>query len=129
MSIILWYRFRSTCTVQGRPSFRQFDWLDELELMDSQPRSTSQDWRALTIAPSARLANRLKAGPHDRSCAEDGCLTRWYRRYLRLIVWPSHLCFDAARTFQTRKFTFSTTVISPWTRLRMVAIVPYYTRV
>jgi hypothetical protein len=46
------------------------DWLDELELMDSQPGSTSQHWRAVTIAASARLANRLNAGPHDRSFAE-----------------------------------------------------------
>ena len=38
------------------------DWLDELELMDSQPGSTSRHWRAVTIAASARLANRLNAG-------------------------------------------------------------------
>jgi hypothetical protein len=36
------------------------DWLDESELMHSQPGSTSRDWRAVTIAASARLANRLK---------------------------------------------------------------------
>jgi hypothetical protein len=35
------------------------DWLDELELMDNQPRSTRQNWRAVTIAASARLADRL----------------------------------------------------------------------
>jgi hypothetical protein len=35
------------------------DWLDELELMDNPPRSTSRDWRAVTIAASARLADRL----------------------------------------------------------------------
>jgi hypothetical protein len=46
------------------------DWLDESESMDSQPGSTSRDWRAVTIAASARLANRLNAGPHDRSFAE-----------------------------------------------------------
>ena len=45
-------------------------WLDELELMDSQPKSTSRHWRAITITASARLANRLNAGPHDRSFAE-----------------------------------------------------------
>ena len=45
------------------------DWLDELELMDSQPGSASRHWRAVTIAASARLANRLNAGPHDRSFA------------------------------------------------------------
>jgi hypothetical protein len=43
------------------------DWLDELELVDSQPGSTSRHWRVVTIAASARLANRLNAGPHDRS--------------------------------------------------------------
>jgi len=46
------------------------DSLDELELMDSQPGSTNRDWRAVTIAESARLANRLNAGQHDRSFAE-----------------------------------------------------------
>ena len=46
------------------------DWLDELELMDSQPGSTNRYWRAVTIATSARFANRLNAGPHDRSFAE-----------------------------------------------------------
>jgi hypothetical protein len=45
------------------------DWLDELELMDSQPGS-SRDWRAVTIAASARLANRLNAGTRDRSFAQ-----------------------------------------------------------
>ena len=47
------------------------DWLDELELMDSQPEATSRNWRAVTIAASVRLANRLNAGPHDRSFAKD----------------------------------------------------------
>jgi len=40
------------------------DWLEELELMDSSPRSTSRDWRAVTIATSARLASRLNVAPH-----------------------------------------------------------------
>ncbi len=34
------------------------DWLDESELMDSPHRATSKEWRAVTIAASARLANR-----------------------------------------------------------------------
>jgi hypothetical protein len=38
------------------------DWLDESDLMDSPPRSTSRDWRAVTVAASARLADRL--APH-----------------------------------------------------------------
>lgn len=36
------------------------DWLDESELMDSPPRSEARDWRAVTIAASARLAARVK---------------------------------------------------------------------
>jgi hypothetical protein len=43
------------------------DWLDESELMDSPPRSTSRNWRAVTIAASARLANRLAVAQHRRS--------------------------------------------------------------
>ena len=35
------------------------DWLDESELMDSPPRSEVRNWRAVTIAASARLADRL----------------------------------------------------------------------
>jgi hypothetical protein len=38
------------------------DWLHEAQSMDRQPGSTSRDWRAVTIAASARLANRLKRG-------------------------------------------------------------------
>ncbi|HET6842856.1 MAG TPA: hypothetical protein VFK06_14445 [Candidatus Angelobacter sp.] len=38
------------------------DWLDESELMDSQDGSARRDWRAVTIAASARLANRLNSG-------------------------------------------------------------------
>jgi hypothetical protein len=41
---------------QARPS--REDWLDESELKDSPPRATSRDWRAVTVAASARLANR-----------------------------------------------------------------------
>jgi hypothetical protein len=40
------------------------DWLDESELMDSPPRAISRDWRAVTIAASARLAERLVVAPH-----------------------------------------------------------------
>ena len=42
------------------------DWLKEAELMDSPPRSTSRDWRSVTIAASARLANRVDAAEHRR---------------------------------------------------------------
>jgi hypothetical protein len=43
------------------------DWLDESELLDSPPRSTSRDWRAVTVAASARLADRLAAELHRRT--------------------------------------------------------------
>ena len=35
------------------------DWLEESDLIDSPPISISRDWRSVTIAASARLANRL----------------------------------------------------------------------
>ncbi len=37
------------------------DWFDEFELIDSPPLSTERNWRAVTIAASARLADRLNA--------------------------------------------------------------------
>jgi hypothetical protein len=37
------------------------DWLEESELMDSPPRSEARNWRAVTIAASARLAKRINA--------------------------------------------------------------------
>ncbi len=37
------------------------DWLEEAELMDNPSRSTPRDWRAVTIAASARLASRIDA--------------------------------------------------------------------
>jgi hypothetical protein len=53
------------------------DWLGEAELIDSLPQSTSQTWRAVTIAASAMLANRrtslhsiLAFSPHG---SDDFC--------------------------------------------------------
>ena len=43
------------------------DWLDESELMDSAPRSEARNWRAVTIAASARLANRI----NERAASAD----------------------------------------------------------
>jgi hypothetical protein len=50
---------------QGRLSAE--DWLEQSELMDSPPRSEGRSWRAVTIAASPRLANRVsvKAGSMD----------------------------------------------------------------
>jgi hypothetical protein len=38
------------------------DWLEESELMDSPPRSERRNWHAVTIAATARLANRVQPG-------------------------------------------------------------------
>jgi hypothetical protein len=46
------------------------DWLDESELMDSPPQSTSRDWRAVTVAAAARLANRLNIALYRRMTTE-----------------------------------------------------------
>ena len=43
------------------------DWLDESERMDSPSRSTSRDWRAVTVAAAATLANRLALPLHHRT--------------------------------------------------------------
>ena len=40
------------------------DWLDEFVLMETLPGLTSRDWRLITIAASARLANRVNASSH-----------------------------------------------------------------
>jgi hypothetical protein len=40
------------------------DWLGELERMDILPLSANRQWRAVTIAASARLADRLSILPH-----------------------------------------------------------------
>ena len=40
------------------------DWLDELVLVETLPGLISRDWRLITIAASARLANRVNASAH-----------------------------------------------------------------
>ena len=52
------------------------DWLDESELMDSPPRSTTRDWRAVTVAASARLANRLAVSERCGSDCRAGARIR-----------------------------------------------------
>ena len=42
------------------------DWLAKSELIGAQPRSTTRDWRSVTIAASARLATRIDAAEHRR---------------------------------------------------------------
>jgi hypothetical protein len=45
------------------------DWLDQSELVDSPARATSRDWRAVTVAASARLASRLTVARGRRALA------------------------------------------------------------
>src|ERR1700743_3597709 len=39
------------------------EWLDKSDLTDCAPLSAGRDWRAVTIAVSVRLANRLNVAP------------------------------------------------------------------
>jgi hypothetical protein len=39
-------------------------WIEELELTDSPPRFTLGDWRAVTVAASAKLAGHLSLARH-----------------------------------------------------------------
>ncbi|MGB9233746.1 MAG: hypothetical protein WCC04_04975 [Terriglobales bacterium] len=50
----------------GQARISAEDWLDESELMDSPPRSESRNWRAVTVAASARLANRVAVAPNQQ---------------------------------------------------------------
>jgi hypothetical protein len=52
------------------------DWLDESASMDSPPLSTSRNWRAVTIAASATLANRLAVAQHHGSDRRFGARIR-----------------------------------------------------
>jgi hypothetical protein len=64
------------------------DWLDESGLMDVSPRSTPRDWRAITIAASVRLANRLNVALHrQRSLGTSTTSTQ-------VSPIPSSNCFD-----------------------------------
>jgi len=64
------------------------DWLDESGLMDVSPRSAPRDWRAITIAASVRLANRLNVALHrQRSSGASTTGTQ-------VLPIPSPSCFD-----------------------------------
>jgi len=66
------------------------DWIAESELMDSSPRSELRNWRAVTIAASARLANRLNADCIVRSRSAHRQAVPRYRQYHRPIVAIGH---------------------------------------
>jgi hypothetical protein len=42
------------------------DWLDESDLLDDPPRSEIRDWHSVSIAASARLADRLRVPLSER---------------------------------------------------------------
>jgi hypothetical protein len=64
------------------------DWLHESELVESPARSTSRDWRAVTIAASARLARRLTVARDRRALAAS--------TDTKLSPTPSSNCFESA---------------------------------
>ena len=64
------------------------DWLEESGLMDVSPRSTPRDWRAITIAASVRLANRLNVALHCQR-SSDASTTG-----TQVSPIPSSSCFD-----------------------------------
>ncbi len=43
------------------------DWLDEAELVETQTRDAGREWRAVSVAAAARLANRLNVALHTRT--------------------------------------------------------------
>jgi len=49
---------------QARISER--DWLDESDLLDDPPRSEIRSWHSVTIAASARLADRMRVPLPER---------------------------------------------------------------
>jgi|SRR3954452_9242445 hypothetical protein len=64
------------------------DWLDEAALMDSPPLSTGRDWRAVTVAASARLANRVTVARDTRTSGSS--------RDTKPAPIPSSNCFASA---------------------------------
>jgi hypothetical protein len=56
------YSFISAVTELYGPAearLSEKDWVDESESLDGAPITTERSWRSVTIAASARLANRL----------------------------------------------------------------------
>ena len=78
------------------------DWFEEAELMDSPPRSTSRDWRSVTIAASARLAGWIDAARHRQKslaafrtlrCALlTAAISHWTRLPMGLLRWREVVC-------------------------------------
>jgi len=54
----------------GQARLSTEDWLDQSERMDRPYTATSKEWRAVTIAASARLANRESLAWEHRALAK-----------------------------------------------------------
>ena len=65
------------------------DWLDESRLMDVTPRSTHRDWRAMTIAASVRVADRLNVALHRQRLLGTSTTGT------QVSPMPSSNCFDS----------------------------------
>ena len=50
-----------------QPRVAAEDWVDELEFVDILPEPAGRDWRSVTIAAAARLANRLNVDADRRT--------------------------------------------------------------
>lgn len=81
------------------------DWLDELALMARPSRSKERKWRAVTIAATARLANRLNTATHPQIRSSASTDTKASPIH-RLIVPVRHFgCdgFEASDSIHVRK--------------------------
>jgi hypothetical protein len=71
------------------------DWLNECNLLDNSLRSTSRDWRAVTVAASARMALRLTVeAHHEMSFAASPVAA--VGTDTKLLPIPSSNCFASA---------------------------------
>jgi hypothetical protein len=71
------------------------DWLAECELLDSPLQSTSRDWRAVTVAASARMALRPTVEAHHRA-SFAASPTAAVGTDTKLFPIPSSNCFASA---------------------------------
>jgi hypothetical protein len=72
------------------------DWLDASESMDTPPRRTSRDWRAVTVAASDRLVNRLTAVNHRTSVGTSVRPPLAASPEMKISDIPSSNCFESA---------------------------------
>ena len=51
----------------GQARISAEDWIEESDRIDVPPRSARRDWRAVSIAASARMASRIDAALHRQN--------------------------------------------------------------